>query len=259
MDLNEAIIELNKNNIQVIKRKSIMERFYNILSNEHELQLMEKINTGAIYKRHGKYGFIIISANRSDEPKEKNEQNTKNLISDIQKNHFRYLPVYGGYRGSDGVEDDYEPSFIVFPYQTDTKENNPELLYNFAIEMCGKYNQDSVYIMKPGGNPNYYDREGNIVNSSSSKDLKINDLTQPFFTSFKDKAGVEKEQDDQIRGLYKRSDKSKSYEEFKKDHLNDVKVGRRFTSDIQFEHYANPKPVTLNERMRRELKGEIIY
>ena len=49
-----------------MNKHSIMERYYNILANEHEPILLEKLNMTAILKRHGKYGFAMISANRSD-------------------------------------------------------------------------------------------------------------------------------------------------------------------------------------------------
>lgn len=242
-------------------KKSVMETYYGIESNENSPVVLETLNTSAIYKRHGKHGFVIVSANRSDKPKEENDENAKRLIADIQREHYRYLPVYGGYRGKDGVEDDYEPSFLVFPYNS--KENkwvDFDNLKNFAVAECGKYNQDSVFVMEPGKAPNYLDRHGEKTNSTSSKVLKINDLTQEYFTSFKDKPAVEKETDEKLKRLYKKENAVGSFEDFKKKHLKDVSsIGRRFTSDIKFEWFANPYPCTLTERMRRQGKGEIIY
>ena len=55
-------------------KHSIMERYYNISANEHEPILLEKLNMTAIWKCHGKYGFAMISANRSDMSVEYNEK-----------------------------------------------------------------------------------------------------------------------------------------------------------------------------------------
>lgn len=244
-----------------LSQPSIMETYYGIESNSHKPVLLEKMNTSALYKRHGKNGFIIVSANRSDEDKEVNEDRTRNLISDIQKEHFRYIPVYGGYRGKDGVEDDYESSFLVFPFDSVKKEKLDFLkLKNFAIKVCGKYNQDSVFVMEPDKAPNYLDRNGNVVNSSSSKNVKYNDLTQEFFTSFNNQETVNKEIDAKLKTMYRKQNAIGSFEDFKKKHLKDLdSVGRRFTSDIKFEWFANPYPCTLTERIRRQGKGEIVY
>lgn len=35
-------------------------------------------------------------------------------------------------------------------------------------------------------------------------------------------------------------------------------IRRRFTSDIRYEWFGNPKPCTLNERRRRTGSGEIL-
>ena len=39
-------------------------------------------------------------------------KNTKSLIADIKKSGYSYFPVYGGYKGTDGMVDKYEPSFF---------------------------------------------------------------------------------------------------------------------------------------------------
>lgn len=251
-----------------------MEIYYNIESNRHSPIIMEKLNTGAIYKRHGKHGFVILSANRSDKSKEENIKNTKKLITDIQEKYYRYLPVYGGYKGTDGVEDEYEPSFIVFPYNNKEKQwTDFNELKSFALQKCKDYDQDSIFVMEPDLAPNYLDRNGKKVNVNSSKELKVNDLTQSAFTSFKPKEEVDKEMENKLLSLYRNFYKNQKIkgtfeefkkkhplEEFKKEHLKDIKsVGRKSSSDIQWEWLANPYPCTILERMRRQEKGEIIY
>lgn len=244
-----------------LNKKPIMEKYFDITTNPEKPVLLETMNTSAIYKRHGKHGMVIISANRSNKPKEVNDANAKRLIADIQKEHFRYMPVYGGYRGKDGVEDDYEPSFLVFPFDTVKKEwVDFNKLQSFAVAMCGKYEQDSVFVMRPDQAPNYLNKSGEKVNSKSSKEIAFNDLTKEFFISFKDKESSEKEQEDALKKKFRRENAIGKFDDYKKKHLKDLKTtGRRFTSDIQFEWFANPLPCTLSERMRRMGKGEVIY
>ena len=48
------------------------------------------------------------------------KKKTRELISDLKASGFRYMPIYGGYKGDDDVVDNYEPSFIV-----SGRENSP--------------------------------------------------------------------------------------------------------------------------------------
>ena len=266
MNINEAKSIL-LNNGYILNKHSIMERYYNILSNEHEPILLEKLNMTAIWKRHGKYGFAMISANRSDMSDEYNEKKTRELISDLKASGFRYMPIYGGYKGDDNVVDNYEPSFMVFPYNVKAGEQNPEELKEFVIDMCGKYKQNSILLVEPEGIPNYLDMNGNKINKSSTRNLSIDDALQTYFTSFKTPEENEKELNAKLMRMYKvykkeqqrKGEEIESFEEFKLEHIGDVKnLGRRITMDMQFECFCNPAPCTLNERMRRDLSGEIM-
>ena len=212
---------------------------------------------------HGEHGMIIISANRgsidSGNPltsledefnqwclvnqvdpndaskrefwlKERNKQADLDLKADLKRSPFAYTPVYGGYHGTDDVVDSYEPSFIVYchgkKYSADYEPF--EKLYNFAIEMCKKYKQDSVYIQPPGEAPFYVDGNGNKVSKTSTRNVKVNDDNAEFFTTDKRKKGTEDN----------------------KPH--------KFTYDIQFENlYRTYNPSTYNDRMRRRQYGEI--
>lgn len=218
MNINEAKSIL-LNNGYVLNKQSIMERYYNILSNKHAPILLEKLNMTAIWQRHGKYGFAMISANRSDMSVEYNEEKTKELISDLKASGFRYMPIYCGYKGDDNVVDNYEPSFMVFPYKINDGKQYPEELKEFIIDLCGKYKQNSILLVEPEGIPNYFDMNGNKINKSSTRNLSIDDALQTYFTSFKTPEENEKE-------------------------FN--------------EYFCNPAPCTLNERMCRDLSGELL-
>ena len=212
--------------------EDVMRKYWNIRHQSAPI-LLERITVDRLMKKHGDNGFVIVSAHRSDKPDERNTKATQALIQDLKDSGFSYLPTYGGYKGSDGVTDNFEPSFVVFNYDESGNPTEWEDLHRFALDTCAKYEQDSVYVQAPGEAPEYQDEEGNRVNSTSSRDYAKNDLTQPYFTSMSSP--------DEISG-----------------HGKTQPVGRRFTSDIQFESrlYANPMPSSISARRRR--KGEVM-
>ena len=212
---------------------------------------------------HGKTGMVIISANRSAiestnpeqdltsefenslEPmggvqgvdsdamydemqkwlKWRNAHADKELKNDIHTAGFSYTPVFGGYHGSDDVVDSYEPSYVVYCYDRQGKPLNFQDLEDFAIEMCRKYKQDSVYVQRPGQPPVYLDADGNQVNTTSTNDFKFNRDDEEFFTT---------------------TSRDKSHPQ-------------RFTADIVFESMYIPlRPASYNESMRRIKSGEYI-
>ncbi len=210
---------------------------------------------------HGEKGFIVISANRSEigsenpncdltnlferwcgvyrkNPADANVQEQwlyrRNRIADrrlkqiIKNSKFPYSPVYGGYHGSDNVEDSYEPSYIVY---AEDRVNNANVspvswdeLFEFAKKMCAMFKQESVYVQAPNEAPIYIDKDGNKVNDRESKNFKINREKEMFFTT---------------------ADRDK-------------KGKQRFTADIVFENmYHNGAPYCYSNRLRRTQEGEI--
>ena len=213
---------------------------------------------------HGKTGMAIISANRSaidsenpklslrpefekylesiggydaidsdalyDEEqnwlKRRNAKADKVLKRDIIDAGYSYSPVYGGYHGKDSVQDTYEPSYVVYNYKRG--DDNPGDFYEleqFAIKMCNKFKQESVYVQEPGSSPKYLDGDGNQVNMFSSNDFKFNRDDEEFYTTTS------------------------------RDKTNP----QRFTADIVFENMYIPiRPGDYNENMRRRKSGEFI-
>lgn len=246
-------------------KEDVMNRFYGIVSNHNKPVRIDEVTLDRVLQKHGDNGMINISANRSDMPQERNDAQTKALISDLQKSGYSFLPTYGGYRGTNGVEDDYEPSFVVFNYGTNGQPRNFDELKEFALQLCGKYDQDSVLVKAPNQAAIYLDRNGNKVNSRESEKTWKNDPKQEFFTSFKSKEDVDKEIRAKLMGKYKTYCHQNNipvtndgFENYYQEHLNDIdNIGKRYTYDIQFgECYVNPMPCQLSERMRR--KGEIM-
>ena len=157
--------------------------------------------------------------------RKRNAAAEKELHQDIQKAGFSYTPVYGGYRMKETGEESHEPSYVVYAYTRSGEPVDFKYLEKFALGMCKKYKQESVYVQAPGDPPQYLDYNGNQVNSSSSDNFKYNREDQEFFTTTKrDKAGKQ-----------------------------------RFTADIVFENmYIQLRPGDYNERMRRWSSGEYI-
>ena len=86
--------------------EDVMKRYWNInREGNYAPILLEKDTIDRLMRKHGDKGFIIISANRSDESGEYNVQKTQELIADLKLSKYSYLPVYGGYKGTDGVTD----------------------------------------------------------------------------------------------------------------------------------------------------------
>ena len=237
------------------------DRAGNFVRQEHGVMPMSESSLNRMMD-HGKTGMVIISANRSaidsEDPKlslrpefeeylvglgtnidsdaqydeeqnwlkRRNAKADKELLQDIKSAGYSYSPVYGGYHGTDDVQDSYEPSYVVYNYKRG--DDNPGDFYEleqFAIDMCKKYGQESVYVQEPNSAPKYLDGDGNQVNMFSSSDFKLNRPEEQFFTTTK----------------------------------RDKSTPQRFTADIVFESMYIPlRPASYNENMRRIKSGEYI-
>lgn len=246
-------------------RKVILEtldKSGNVIDKEWNLMPLSEASLNRMMD-HGKTGMVIISANRSaiessnpeqdltdefekamekkggvhgidsdamydemkDWLKQRNARADKELLKDIHDAGFSYTPVFGGYHGRDDVIDSYEPSYVVYSYNRDGGLIKFDYLEQFAIDMCRKYKQDSVYVQRPGEPPVYLDADGNQINSSSSDNFKFNRNQEEFFTT---------------------TSRDKTHPQ-------------RFTADIVFESmYINLRPASYNENMRRIKSGEYI-
>lgn len=214
--------------------------------------------------KHGDNGMIIISSNRSDiastnpdisledeyamflrnkglhhsDDIAKKWLKLRNKIADnelkkiLSNSPYSYSMVYGGYHGQDGTKDEFEPSYVI--YAKDKKGNIMPFndLLSFALTLCKRFKQESVYVQKPNESPIYMNYKGEKVNSSEGKNFKIN-RDEMFYTTTKRK-----------------------------------KVNpQKFTADIVFEGkqsnkawnkvYCASKPGTYNEKVQRGSKGEI--
>lgn len=219
---------------------------------------LSEISVNRILK-HGENGLIIVSANRSSIDsdnnsnslsqeyeqwcnrnnvdssdisqqkfwlKERNKKTDIELKDDLRKSPFAYSAVYGGYKGSDDVVDNFEPSYIVYSHGKNYSiDYEPfDKLYEFALELCRKYKQDAVYIQPPQESPYYVNGNGEKNSNTSSLNFKVNNDKQEFFTTINRK---------------KNSPKT-------------------FTADIQFENvFRGSNPSTYFDRMKRRQCGEV--
>lgn len=232
MMVKESITRVMQSNDSIAKTESsnVMKRFYGIKSNGHKPIMIEHITLDRIVKKHGSNGYIIVSGNRSDKSQEINDLSTQSLCKQIKTSGYSFLPVLG-YRGVNGVEDDYEPSFIVFNYNTNGESQNFDTLYQLGLKWCADYDQESITVKSPDAPPMHINREGEKINDTESYDYWKNDARRKYFTSM-----------------------------IPKDKTQSDKPSRRFTLDIGYNGddglvheclFVNPSPCTLNERMRR--------
>jgi len=167
------------------------------INNNTHLRSINETNAKRFLERHTNSGYVIISACRGSRDfnldvtipqqlnklNQLNNQRTKELLSDIKKKGFTYTPCFGGFIENKGLENEqevYEQSFIIYPYKRDESYNFQELK-DFAIEMCNKYDQNSVLIKAPTDKPLYYNKNGD-VDDEMGNDVTFNDITQTYFT-----------------------------------------------------------------------------
>ena len=209
-------------------------------ANKSKLISLNEVNARSLVNRHSQNGYAIISACRgkdefglsdsvagTNKHNQINVQRTKELISDVQKHGFSYTLSYGGFienKGTDKETNVYERSVVVYAEKRDGTAN-PEELFNFAIEECNKFNQDSVLIKMPNDVPKYYKKNGDI-DMTFPNDIKFNDLSQIYFTD-----------------LHKNTERK-------------MKQGSKPTRFSFTESYIAPKPQCYSEGHIRYMRGE---
>ena len=251
------------NILNILPKKITVDKFNvrgKLVSEERYVRRLDEASINRILDHAKDEGIVIISANRSavfssnpncsledefiekygpvenmseKEFKEKesrflqirNAAEDRHLKQDIKNAGYSFTPVYGGYHGSDDVQDSYEPSYIVYNKKKGGETGNFEDLERFAIDMCKKYRQDSVYVQRPGEPPMYLNADGEKTNKDSTNKVKINREDEEYYTTAS----------------------------------RDKNSKQRFTADFVFESaYQNLKPASLSERRRRCSTGEII-
>lgn len=253
---------------------------YEKLTDTKYLIPLTEANLNRIINGHDKMGYIVASASRQDlwlidkngervvtsdaddcrkyrvikqlepdtqEHVDANNKRSKELVSYLRKNNYSYVPVYGGYREDGQTLANVEKSFIVLPYNIKTGEYvDFSKCVSDIMNICKKFNQDSILIKYPDADPTYYScDDGSKI--SKFYGTTINDLTKQAFTSLK------KWDDIDFRSKTQRDKKVKP--EFTKG------KPQRFSHDLEFESFQlclNSFPGQNSELQRRSLLGEMV-
>ena len=211
--------------------KNFLKEIFNREFNNSPMPLLTEITVNRLLGKHYNSGFAIVSASRFKNTAQENNQLTKELFLKLKNSNYSYIPVFGGFienKGSENEQHVYEKSFLILNYNKKGEELPFQDLKNFALEICSEYKQETVVLKSPDGNPKTLTRTGE-ADMEFSGDIKINDLTQEYFTSFVKTRNVDKDSQD-----------------------------KRKQSRLTFEGvYINPPPATYSERHARYLSGEI--
>jgi len=154
------------------------------------MKIVNEIGLNRLFNKHTENGYVMVSACRHDwseddevENREINNIKTKELKEDIQKAGYQYIPVQGGFVEDDGTEV-VEKSFLIVNFRNKAGKGEPagdfSNLKELAISLCGKYNQDSVLVVEPGGKPTYYTRDGKVDGQFDS--VSVRNAAQMYFT-----------------------------------------------------------------------------
>ena len=216
-------------------RPNFLSEIKGITSNEKPLQLLTEISIERLLGKHSHTGYIIITSNRNENTPKENSERYKELLQLIKDSGFTFIPVYGGFIENKGEENEkqvYEKSFIVLNFDRSGQELNYRDLYDKGMEWANKFNQDSFLSKAPNSPAKYITKSGD-VDFEFNGDIKINDLTQEYFTDFFKSKNIGKKT-------------NKKGDEYSKKH--------RFTFEGVF---INPSPATYNERHVRHLLNEL--
>jgi len=191
--------------------------------NKQPMQRLDEITTDRLLGKHYENGFVILSASRSELSDAENVTRNQKLLNILQSssNVFSFLPVYGGYIENKGTENEqrvFERSFVILNFDKNGNVGDFDDLMSFSQELSNRFHQETYLIKKPGNAPPYYIRtKSGKVDWEFTGEIKIDDLTQKYFTRLR-------------------------------------QLGKQFTFEGV---YINPKPMCYSERHCRYLKNEI--
>lgn len=211
-----------------------------VTANNSQMVSLNELNARTLISKHSKDGYVVVSPcrgydefgidrnqpNATAQLSQANKPRIQSLINDIKASNFSYTPVYGGFienLGEENEENVYERSFVIYPYDKQGNLQPFEELKSFAVEMCAKYNQDSVLVKEPNSAPKYVNREGE-TDFELGDNVTFNDYAQEYFTD-----------------LHKNTQGKKQ---------------GRATRFTYTESYVNPAPCCLNESHIRYELGE---
>ena len=169
---------------------------------------------------HIKKGFAIVSACRGEKTEQENNIRTNELKALIKNAGFSFKEVAGGFienKGTSNEKEVHEKSFVIYNFKQGGKEANKGELLRFAMQMCKRYNQDSILYREKGDKPRYYTKNGKVDSTFKNKFI-FNDKQQEYFTDLKKGKNNERFtldwqntiKDKQTRNMQKKANKAAS-------------------------------------------------
>lgn len=226
----------------------------------------------SIFDRHRESGYIVLSANRTEDKNRTREDNVaayRGLLSALKNSPFGYLPVWGGFREEGRDTANPEPSFLVFPQKT-RKEHGGEAsfdaLLDFGLELGRKYAQDSIVVRYPmdyegemAGRTTWVDCRTGRDTTEFGEDPVWDDPEQEFYT--KDRrggkggssafrrwmAGGDPTTSSELGRTPKRGKTPKAPQRFTSPYLGDISESYQF--------FVESPSQTLNRAMDRKYSG----
>lgn len=242
----------------LMQRLGIESPYYRLLDEAAEKAAAQIIDEKSTLERmvgkHGKTGYIIVSAYMPHNTYDENESAAKKLEREIIRSGYPYKCVYGGYHNPEtDIECKYETSFYVYNYKYNDEAGKYTVgdfndLMELGKKWCDTFGQDSIMVVKPNEPAIYIDSSGRKKNSRESKKIWKNEYNRENFTSLKPQDEVEKEIHDKLMTQYKKyrrkmvciGMKAKTFDKWFKDKKEDEYfklpsfVGKRWTNDINF-------------------------
>lgn len=156
------------------------------MENNNLIAVNEK-SLNRIIDKHGYNGYAIVSAYRNDKTPAENRENHLALIDDVNKAGFAYMKMFGGFIediNTDNPIEVKEPVLFITNFKRGSVKplENTDELKKLAMDLCVKYNQDSILFKDIDSEPKYIDKEGN-VDFEFSGNLSTNNTSEPYFTS----------------------------------------------------------------------------
>lgn len=185
-----------------------------------------------LVKGHDKDGYIILSASRGDKTEVENNRRFEELKQKVWNLGYSYIPVFGGYSEEEHGEV-FEKSLFVLAKNKKEAEVDFDKFVEDMTEIGSSYEQDSILVKYPDKAPMYLNLSTGEFDRPFDGDIKLNDITQMYFTALKkwnaDKYG------DKIQGK-----------------------PQRYTYTFK-EVYLSEQPKTISGAHRRSSNGEIVF
>ena len=103
---------------------------------------------------HNDKGYIIITAAKSENQEDGNNQRRKSLVSDLKELGYSYVPAFCGYKEEGQEKASLEKSYVVFPYDIATeKYDDFDNFRKNLINLGKKFKQEGILVKEDGKNP----------------------------------------------------------------------------------------------------------